>query len=140
MRGKLTISRTQSNRNGDKIKIEFIDDDSNITFAIAEMSPETFALAVTGLSHLDVDITVAELDKVGKQRQYKHVQIALTTDSYSPEERYENLKQNAASQEVDGWTFNLSKWAKISPHNLITSDGKIDSRVKVVDVPFVRYV
>ena len=68
--GKIIISRIRSNkRDEDEIEISFIDNQSNTHFATAKMSLETFALALTGLGHLDVEIDVRGLDKVGMNKE-----------------------------------------------------------------------
>lgn len=63
--GKLTISRITSNISGDHIEISIIDALSNEKFVVASMSLDTFAAACTGLGHLDVELVVNNLNRVG---------------------------------------------------------------------------
>jgi len=68
--GKIIISRIHNNlRVEDEIEISFIDDMSNTRFATAKMSLETFALGLTGLGHLDVELDVRGLENIGKIKE-----------------------------------------------------------------------
>lgn len=101
MDGKITISKTTSNRNKKEIRIAIEDDASSINFVEARMSLENFAEALTGLGFVDIDFTVRGLENIGKTRERKTVEINLgKTD-------YDGLKELALSEarkiESDGW-------------------------------------
>lgn len=99
--GKLTISRWHSS-DRDTIHITFVDEDACIEFAEATLTPEQFALAITGTGHTDCDMEVRGLDRVGKKMEHDSLEFPLGVTSYD-----KNAKEVAAkkSREAcpEGW-------------------------------------
>lgn len=130
MKGRLTISRN----NFDVIKIAIRDEASRTEFVVAEMTPETLALAITGMSEIEVVLKVQHLDRVGKLRIIEARSIDCPLQSLEKEEMRAWLRANA---QEDGWILDdyLGSQSSVSP----LKDGKgysLNYRVvKYVDPP-----
>lgn len=79
--GTISISRVYSNSDNNK-KIEFSVrcEKSRTEFLSFLMSAEDFALCITGLSGIEVDLDVKNLDIIGKTRESESLVITLTED------------------------------------------------------------
>ena len=96
IKGHVSINRDSR----DIIKISVVDEASRAQFLEIHLTPENFAMAVTGLSHMECDMEVRKLDVVGKK---KYVEQRVTYCPLSDHNRTilgEWLLQNA--QET-GW-------------------------------------
>jgi len=73
--GKITIHRIHSGR--ECIEIEFVDVQSGTKFALAELSLEAFADAITGRGMVECTIDVCGLERVGKVMHVKSIKFPL---------------------------------------------------------------
>lgn len=65
--GKIVISRVTSNRDDDTIKIELHDENTGICFVRGTMSLADFAMAITGLGYMPIQLELNGLEYVGKK-------------------------------------------------------------------------
>lgn len=65
---KITASLTIGRGSDDLIRIRIKDESSRVQFATLSISPHDFAMAVTGLSEINVDCECHGLGHVGKQK------------------------------------------------------------------------
>jgi len=93
--GKVTISRISPNNT---IHIQIEDSKSGIIFVRAEMRPEDFGKALTGLSYQDCMFELYKIESVGKTREVK-VEFVPFEDYHTADEVIEMLE----SFEVNGW-------------------------------------
>lgn len=100
--GKLTISRWHSTEN-DTIHITFMDKDACIEFAEATLTPERFALAITGTGRVECDIEVHGLDRVGRKMEIDSMEFPLGIKGYSSQAKEAAIKK---SKKIcpQGWT------------------------------------
>ena len=96
--GSASIVRTSN----DEIKITLYDDDAVIEFAKATLSLESFALAITGLSHVKCGIDIHGLDKVGTIMESKHHVFELPCECYD-ENRVWHAIEEAKKTCPEGW-------------------------------------
>lgn len=100
MKGQITISRAA--HNGDEaIYIRIRDTASGLTFAEAKLTMEALALALTGLSHQDCDLSVHRLSEVGKRRIVEDRRIVYGGSPYNSRDDMEQWL--AANAKEDGW-------------------------------------
>lgn len=95
LKGRITISRVNSNIEDGYMKIAVTDDDSGIEFCTVKMTLSDFTNAITGRGYLSCKLSVRGLDKVG-------------TQGVSKVENVKRLKGQSAKDaikpyEVDGW-------------------------------------
>ena len=64
MKATILISRTSKNR----IELTITDESSREQLCRLTMSPEQFGMAITGLSTTDIDMSVGNLSRIGKQK------------------------------------------------------------------------
>lgn len=93
---KVTITRDSNNM----IRIRIRDDASRVDFATAEMTVEAFGFAVTGLSGLPAEVTVAGLEFIGKTKVAEQRIAGCPLNTYDKTELQAWLVANA--QEA-GW-------------------------------------
>ena len=83
MEASITISRDSH----DTVRIELRDRNSRIKFALLELSLENYALAVTGLSEIEGEVSYAGLEFVGKTKvaesRKAQIRADLFGESYS---------------------------------------------------------
>lgn len=116
LNGRITISRVISNQEiSDTINIKFIDENSGSHFMEVTMTPETLALALTGLGHLPCNIELRGLDVLGKTRDMKYEKVIV----HSAHASYEEIMEAAKELEVDGWKCGLQETTqrKVSDRN-----------------------
>lgn len=124
--GKVTISRTSSNVDGDCVTITLIDESSSCQLVEVSMSMEAFGLAVTGLSRVECEYLLTA-ENAGKVRQVKTESVALPGGSGIRDKK--KAAEALAPYEVDGW-----KGRKEDLHNPhLISGGK-------ASVTFIRFV
>jgi hypothetical protein len=116
LEGRITISRTTSNKSKDYISISFDDATSGCKLIRATMTLEDFAAAVTGLacSPATYEIYREACDKAGWVRETKRVllpRLGITERSSK-----EDIDEILSPHEVDGWKgraqdlFNSHNW------------------------------
>lgn len=111
MKGKISITRPSSGDGDGHISITLADIDAVVQFAQIRMSLADFAQCVTGLSRIDCDIELKNLDKTGKQRIREQIEFELPddTDSYCSSDQRKAVALNVARElvgdewEVDGY-------------------------------------
>lgn len=94
--GKLTISRN----NQDEIVIRITDDASRTQFVKASLDPHSYAMLITGLSEVEAECEVNNLDRVGKQKIIERRSIECPLNTYSKDELKAWLLENA---QEEGW-------------------------------------
>ena len=108
LKGAVTISKVQSNQTPEPwIVIQVADKSSRTTFCEVVMSLKDFAEAITGLGHLDCDVEVCGLDKLGLVREHQTV----AAEGAYRESPYEESARKAywqawVEEHYPGWTFN----------------------------------
>lgn len=104
LKGKLTISRANSNRGPGYIKINLIDDISGCRVAEVHIDPASFAEALTGLGRVECEFDppprIAGL--IGAQHEHKSVPVRLP-DGYALKPDDPEVIAALAEHEVDGW-------------------------------------
>ena len=96
IKAELGISR---NSNG-VITIRLADEASRVGFVEVSLTPEQFALAITGLCLSDVDVTCRGLDVVGKTVVKERREIFCPIKSYDKKVFEQWLTDNA---QEEGW-------------------------------------
>ena len=112
MIGALTISRDSRNT----VRITIMDRASGTRFVELHMTPNDFAMALTGLSHVDGDLAVRGLDTVGKELVIEKRAIDCPLDTFDKKELTDWLVQNA---QEDGWIVDtyLDSQNSVGRHN-----------------------
>lgn len=118
LKGSITITRCDNSFGGPYISISINDETSGASAIEINVSPDSFAMALTGLGYQDCTFTPAS-PKVGKVRQVKEERV-LFLDS---------MEAALAPHEVDGW-----KACRDGYYHNCNRDGKF------VNITFVRYV
>lgn len=114
--GGLTISR----RSDDRIYIQILDTSSKSKFVQASVSPERFAMAVTGLSEVECVLDVRDLHLVGMKKVAEARTVECPLETFDRDELGAWLVQNCSE---DGWIINAS----LRSQNSVVRDG--DKRV-----------
>ena len=96
MEGRITISRNSS----DRVVIQLYDEGARVRFAEFDMSRECYAQAITGLARVEGELTVRDLEKVGKQLFAERRSIAAPNLGHDNARYMEWLLANAAEE---GW-------------------------------------
>ena len=105
MKGRMTISRIQSNRNEElPIRIRVVDEGSMTAFLDVHLSLEALSLALTGQSDIECEFELRP-KLVGKQREHKTELVPFPRDQHYVEksERAAVASRVFAPFEVDGW-------------------------------------
>lgn len=126
LEGKLSISRTRSNRDDEScISITVTDELSRTRFLKIEISPEEFANAITNLGERPCMFELSA-GLVGKRREHKTVVVPLKDPfKATADERLAAI----AEYEVDGW---IGYKPDANNHHNYSDKG--------VRVGFVRYI
>lgn len=82
MKGKLTISRPSYGDNREKINIVVMDQASRLKFLSIEIDYADFTKCITGLSEVSCDLTVNELENVGKKKITENRSVICPIRSY----------------------------------------------------------
>lgn len=107
--GRLSISRISSNapERDNMISITVEDKASGIGFVNVLITPEQFAMALTGLSSCECELELRGLQHVGKKRETKQLILHVSFDRFArKEDREVKLREAAAQYEVEGWMVN----------------------------------
>ena len=122
LQGALSISWPTYGDGRELIAIRFEDKASGAQFLEATVSPHDFALALTGLSRVDVDMTVRGLQVVGLKK-IRELRTALSPlESYSREAQEAWLQENC---QEDGWILDSHLGSQSS---IIRADGETTLR------------
>jgi hypothetical protein len=129
MKGKITITRTQNNREDPRIiHIQIEDGSSSARIIDLVMTPEDFGNAITGLVMQECEYQLTNADKVGKVREVKTEIVPVPVDWF--------IRGSGAPPallkpyEVDGWLGRAEDLT--NSHNRTGNGG--------YRVVFVRYV
>lgn len=96
MKAKITISRGSD----DKVRIRIRDDASRVEFVEVALTMEAYGYVLTGLSEQDAELTVRNLQWVGKKRVNERREVVCPIASYDRDFLSAWLKENAKE---DGW-------------------------------------
>ena len=99
MKATILISRTSKGT----IELTITDESSREQFCQLTMSPEQFGMAITGLYTTDIDMSVGNLDCIGKQKVTEKRSITLPFLTYDHGKIKSWLHENAKE---DGWEIN----------------------------------
>ncbi len=94
------MSITRNSRN--EITVEIMDDLSRNRFVTVSMTPEKFAMMVTGLSMVEVNFEVKGLRNVGKKRISERRTITYTGKEYNRKILEAWLMEN---YQEEGWSL-----------------------------------
>jgi len=111
MIGHVTISRVCSSKDEDVIRISFRDEISRTVFAEATLSPSDFAKAITGLSEVESNISVYQLETVGKKKVVEQREVVCPFYSNNNDKYKEWLIDNA---QEEGYTLDTNLRSKDS--------------------------
>ena len=100
IKAELGISRNSSG----VITIRLADDTSRVGFVEVSLTPEQFALAITGLMLSDIDVTCRGLDVVGKTVVRERREILCPVKSYDKKVFEQWLTDNA---QEEGWKLSV---------------------------------
>jgi len=129
IKGKISIGKTSSNgENATPIKIELRDTDAVIEFAIIYLSLENYAQVITGLSHVECDIEVRDLDKVGKVRQQDILVIEMPQETDWKKQK-EIAYEIAKAKCPEGW---IASSYFNSQNSFFKKDGKEYAQTQIV--------
>ena len=99
MKAAILISR----KNKGTIELTIIDKSSREQFCQLTMNTEQFGTAITGLYTTDIDMSVGNLDRIGKQKVTEKRSIILPLLTYDTDKVKTWLHENAKE---DGWEIN----------------------------------
>ena len=98
----LTISRPNYGDGRKKISITVKDREAVTEFLEIEIDLAAFTECITGLSSIDCDMVVKNLDKVGKVREQDKIKFKM------PDNQFHNkdvAREEAAKHTPEGWEF-----------------------------------
>ena len=125
-KAQLSISRPFHGDGRKKIEITVQDTDAGIEFLKIEMDLGKFAECLTGLSFVDCDMELRDIQNVGKQKERKAIEFQI------PKERYllkdEEIREIAKEHIPEGWTCGMYFGSKDS---FFTKDDKIFARTDI---------
>lgn len=96
----INASITISRNSRDTIRIRVKDDASRIQFIDVKMTPHDFAMAITGLSEIEVQADVHGLEHVGKTRVTEPRTAVCPLNTYDKDALRQWLKDNC---QEPGW-------------------------------------
>ncbi len=103
------------------IYLRIRDELSGMDFVEIKMTPEQFALGITGLHGTKCELDVRGTEFLGMQHEVKQVMVVTGSedvDTYSREKMTDELWSYLCTEhEIDGWTVDRSGWA--NHHKLI---------------------
>ncbi|MBD8531512.1 MULTISPECIES: hypothetical protein [unclassified Massilia] len=100
---KINVSVSISRNSSDEISLTFVDQASRAKFLDVRMTPEAFAMAVTGQAFIDAPAEVRALDVVGKRKITERRSIECPLDIFNKDEIVAWLGENGKEE---GWTVN----------------------------------
>jgi len=125
--GRISISRTSSNREDDYISISIVDESSHVQFVDVKMSLLDFANAITGVAFNSCDFELRHPELVGMKREHKSELLPCSKFG----DTVEDLQKILDPFEVDGWFGSL--YDLTNHHNR----SRFGDQVRV---GFIRYV
>jgi len=98
--GKITILINRENT-----QIELYDQDSSITFARIELTPEQLSSALSRLAYTPCTMEVHGLDKLGKRQEVKTLEFRLPRERMGSGDHDElrTIAQSILDKENEGW-------------------------------------
>lgn len=104
LEGKLTISRTSSNRGPGWVSIELVDESSGCNAFEIKISPEHFAEAILGLARVECkyEPTIAPAI-LGARHEYRTIAVRLPDGHHKLDANDPAIRAILAEHEVDGW-------------------------------------
>ena len=98
--GKITILINRENT-----RIELYDEDSSITFARLELTPEQLSSALSRLAYTPCIMEVNGLDKLGKKQEVKTLEFQLPREHMRSNDHDElhEIAQKILDEENEGW-------------------------------------
>ena len=96
IKARLSISRDSSG----VIRVCIRDDASRNEFVDLKISPESFGLAITGLSEIECEATVSKIETVGKKKIQENRRVACPIDTYDKKILERWLEENC---QEPGW-------------------------------------
>jgi hypothetical protein len=104
LQGSITICKSMSTTDGDRIRIEIRDELSRARFVELIMSVTDFGYAITGLSERPCNIDVRGLSVLGKRREHKTELISVPDGVSLYKDTFMDwLGKAVLPHEVDGW-------------------------------------
>ena len=100
---KINTSISINRNSRDKITIRVKDEASCIEFLNLEMSLESFALSITGLSEIECEATIKNLINVGKTKVTEKRSVVCTIKTYDKQTLSQWIANNCRE---DGWEVN----------------------------------
>jgi hypothetical protein len=100
MKGNITISRPTYGDDRKLITIQVKDRESVTRFLDIEIEYDNFAQLITGLSEVEIDFTVRDLEHVGKVREVKELEFPIGSGF---DDRKEVAIREAKKHTPDGW-------------------------------------
>ena len=97
IKARLSISRDSSG----VIRVRIRDDASRNEFVDLKISPESFGLAITGLSEVECEATISKIETVGMKKIQEKRRVACPIDSYNRAKLERWLKENC---QEPGWS------------------------------------
>jgi hypothetical protein len=130
LEGRITISRTTSNKSEDKVTINITDASTGCCLLKTSMSVEGFGFAVTGLGFqkCDVDLYQEACAIAGYVREHKH-ELLPQPEMYKGRYTEDEIQAMLTPYEIDGWEGRSE--------DLFNSHNSQGDKVRVL---FVRYV
>lgn len=99
-------------------KIEIRDGSSRVVFCTIDVDPINFQMALSRIAERPCEVTVKNLDKIGKKKESKSIRFELPKDFSTDKD---NLKNKAEEYVPEGWEI----WNGFSSQNTIVyNDGK----------------
>lgn len=142
LNAKITISRQYGGGTEERgsVCISVIDETSGIEFVEVYLTPEQFALAVTGLSACPAKLETRALQYVGKKREMKteKIMVQLPSGAWEPAKKEAIVREASKSFEVDGWM--CSPYRCCNTRGGMRLVGGTFSTLYECDVDFIRYV
>lgn len=110
-KGKITISKVDSNLEDDYISITISDRLSGKQVVKGRMTLEDFAKSITGQGSIDIGLEVFNnYDTLGKKVEVKSVPIPYKLVFEEGYDFQEDMKEKAKEFEVDGWVFEPERY------------------------------
>ena len=99
LKGKISISHVRSSHNADHMRIELQDEKSGISFCLVKFDLLTFANLITGQGYMPCDITLHNLENVGK----KCIHEERVIEHHGSHGDKEAEAMTLAKHETNGW-------------------------------------
>ncbi|HBM2815673.1 TPA: hypothetical protein LU109_003585 [Enterobacter hormaechei subsp. xiangfangensis] len=100
-KGTINISRPSCGDDRQVIEVTIRDSISGISFVTAELTLEDFALALTGRSMVDCDLTLKALNRVGMRKLTESRELRWLSNIYSKDDCARAVRE--VFVEEDGW-------------------------------------